>query len=683
MNRQQRRSAGRARKAALALLVAGALASGTVGDFTALAAGDELSISGGQGGYYGCGSPLSYPGEVKLDGSTLIAGFQDPITVSYDTPTPPPFNGGKATVSVGTYSIDSLLLFGGVGSSESDAAGNGGDAVINVSGTLTCADIALEGGENDSYGTGGFARLNATTLAVKEGDSLTLANSPRVDINVGTFAFDISGGKDKILLEATDESFNLTWLSRSNITLTLGGATFDLEDSTILIQNVAGSFSRNLSAGGEKFVVSVKEGNLIATRHDWTSGGGGPYVPPLPPVDPEPTTNGGDDDDDGGDDDPTVTILTDGDLDSLFANAIDGVMFLNIPGELDKLQIVVPLKWFMENLGATLLVYNEGIGAMAITSENMIELAALSYTGEGGVTVEMHGKEFTFNPETLITYIAEKGSVILSVASEGNSLVWYVYDSPLILGLPGGADSDDWVAYRRMSDGSEKIMPRSLLRDGLVFTLVNEEGTYDIKSNPMTFDDVAGHWMENAAKFMAARGIMIGYDGEFSPDRLITRAEYTTMLMRSMDYKSDENAPMPFSDVDTGIWYYESAKAAAALGITSGRGDGTFGPRDVITREEMFVMTYDALKYFYLIIPDEENLGAAETFSDASDITPDALEAVSELIANGLVAGYDGALNIQGNLTRAEAAQFLTNVIRYIVPDYTEILKTASGSARG
>ena len=40
----------------------------------------------------------------------------------------------------------------------------------------------------------------------------------------------------------------------------------------------------------------------------------------------------------------------------------------------------------------------------------------------------------------------------------------------------------------------------------------------------------------------------------------------------------------------TGDWFYQNVMDAVAAGIVSGRGDGTFGPNDRITRRDFAIM---------------------------------------------------------------------------------------------
>ena len=399
----------------------------------------------------------------------------------------------------------------------------------------------------------------------------------------------------------------------------------------------------------------------------WDEGWYEPWTPPPPAPTPELAPEA-----------PGEVTLGSGDLTALAETAVDGVIALIIEGDLEEVSITVPLYWFMENLGMTLVVFNEGVGMLTITSENLIELAALAYAGEeDGVTVEIRGREVTFRPDTLVTFTIERGSLTLAATVEGESLDWYIYDSSVVLGLlsDGGVDTYFLVAAQVHADGSETILPRSLYSGGLVYTMVNNEGRFIVRHNLVTFDDVAGGWMESAVRFLAARGVVSGVgDDLFLPQREVTRAEFTAMLMRTMDYRMDAAPAVPFADVSPDAWYHDVVAKAAALEITAGVGGGMFTPHSVITRQEMFTLTYNTLVRFWLLLPDDESIGAADSFADAEYVADWARAAMDALTHNGLVAGTGNVLNPQSPATRAEASQFLTNVIRLIVPDFTDAI---------
>ena len=49
------------------------------------------------------------------------------------------------------------------------------------------------------------------------------------------------------------------------------------------------------------------------------------------------------------------------------------------------------------------------------------------------------------------------------------------------------------------------------------------------------FEDAKGHWAEEAIKTLTEQGVIAGYpDGLVHPDEIITRAEFATLLTRTM-----------------------------------------------------------------------------------------------------------------------------------------------------
>ena len=102
----------------------------------------------------------------------------------------------------------------------------------------------------------------------------------------------------------------------------------------------------------------------------------------------------------------------------------------------------------------------------------------------------------------------------------------------------------------------------------------------------VSFTDVAPDaWYAEAVNTLGSLGIVAGYqDGRFDPDRPITRAEFCAIATRFARVLSTvEN---PFTDISTQDWYYTAVTTAASYDWVSGMGDGTFRPRDVITRAQ-------------------------------------------------------------------------------------------------
>ena len=112
-----------------------------------------------------------------------------------------------------------------------------------------------------------------------------------------------------------------------------------------------------------------------------------------------------------------------------------------------------------------------------------------------------------------------------------------------------------------------------------------------------------------------------------------------------------------FTDVQPGDWYYDNVMDAVAAGIVSGRGDGTFGPNDRITRRDFAIMVSK------LLLDGEDAPEATTTpFSDvaANDY---GLNAIAYCAENGIISGFDGEFRPSDNITRQEAASVMKNAL--------------------
>ncbi|MDD4844360.1 MAG: S-layer homology domain-containing protein [Anaerotignum sp.] len=168
------------------------------------------------------------------------------------------------------------------------------------------------------------------------------------------------------------------------------------------------------------------------------------------------------------------------------------------------------------------------------------------------------------------------------------------------------------------------------------------------------FSDVSSAaWYYNAVNFIAKKGIATGTEnGKFSPDATLTRGQFIVMLMKAYDIEEDKNSADNFTNA--GNTYYTGYLAAAkAKGITSGIGDNKFAPNQVITRQEMFALLYNALKVMGRL-PQGDSGKTISDFSDASQIADWAREPITTFVATGTISGDAGKLNPHSTTTRAE-----------------------------
>ena len=166
--------------------------------------------------------------------------------------------------------------------------------------------------------------------------------------------------------------------------------------------------------------------------------------------------------------------------------------------------------------------------------------------------------------------------------------------------------------------------------------------------------DIAGHWAENNIQKLVALGAISGYpDGTFKPDNKITRAEFATILVKAFQLEP-QNGKV-FKDT-AGHWAQETISTAASYGIVRGYSADSFGPDDLITREQMVVMIVRAVK----LTPAAVEL----SFTDSASISEWAREAMGTAVANGIISGYpDNTVRPQANATRAEAVTVIVNAL--------------------
>lgn len=174
-------------------------------------------------------------------------------------------------------------------------------------------------------------------------------------------------------------------------------------------------------------------------------------------------------------------------------------------------------------------------------------------------------------------------------------------------------------------------------------------------NNPFT-DVSEGDWYYEAVRFAQERGLMIGYsDGRFGPSDTLSRAQLAQILFNKEGRPAVSGGG--FNDVDGGAWYADAVTWAAENGIVGGYGNGTFGPNDPITREQLAVMLW---RYVGSPAATDKELH----FNDTDEISGFALEAMRWAVENGILNGYGGGrLDPQGQATRAQAAQMLKNFI--------------------
>ncbi len=175
--------------------------------------------------------------------------------------------------------------------------------------------------------------------------------------------------------------------------------------------------------------------------------------------------------------------------------------------------------------------------------------------------------------------------------------------------------------------------------------------------------DVIGTPYEEVVTLLGALNLMRGYpDGDFLPYEPISRAEFTAVAMRLLNYNMSASTKS-FMDVTTDHWAYNEIESAASLGIVNGVGEGLFKPDDVVT-------TTQVLKILCCV------MGYGET-AEMMGGYPNGYWTIAQKI--GLIKGVsiaDGE-----NITRGEIAMLVNNALECDIMVLTSFGENVGGTA--
>jgi hypothetical protein len=194
----------------------------------------------------------------------------------------------------------------------------------------------------------------------------------------------------------------------------------------------------------------------------------------------------------------------------------------------------------------------------------------------------------------------------------------------------------------------EENMKKRVLSLGIVLTMMASS----MQTFAEDYSDMPTGWSNAAMTYAVNNGYIQGSNGKLNPQGLATRAQIASIFARvlKLENKADLSS---YTDVNASQWYYDDLAKAVDAGLFKGS-DNKLRPNDNITREEVMAIIARA----YDLTGENANLSA---FTDGSDVSSWAVNAVSALVENGIVNGSNGKLNPKNNITREEFAQLLYN----------------------
>ncbi|MBD2847829.1 S-layer homology domain-containing protein, partial [Paenibacillus sp. IB182496] len=350
-------------------------------------------------------------------------------------------------------------------------------------------------------------------------------------------------------------------------------------------------------------------------------------------------------------------------------------------GELEPMSDV-SIEWSYD---ATRLLANKGInlvvqapGATLQLNINAIPLPDMQEEGQDAQTAQLR---------IAIGMLSANDTALLDGELPGEQIGEPVRLSIAI--LQGGTQQSlsNWRAYGMLSlplpEGDARELTPTMVwlgEDGTLLPLPTRsagmrvaqahsrlDGVFALIHHTPSFEDIEGRWSEADIADMAGRLIIRGASAEaFEPQRAITRAELTTLLIRALGMPA-RGSEQSFEDVNGDAWYADAIVTAAAIGLVTGGPDGSFRPDAPLTREEASVMLSRAMVVMGTDSAlSEQQVGSLLSgWNDAGQIAPWAREGMAVLRAWDILRGDSvGAVRPDAELTREEMAALLRRMMQ-------------------
>lgn len=234
------------------------------------------------------------------------------------------------------------------------------------------------------------------------------------------------------------------------------------------------------------------------------------------------------------------------------------------------------------------------------------------------------------------------------------------------------------VAAQRLNEGKNSLyrMSDALKITGEISGPVPGSGlpgkNPDVASMPIilpgrTFDDINGvnaHKNQPAIEALASREIINGKtENTFDPEATMTRAEFATIVVKSLGLKPVANDK--FADVNSDEWYAPFVGTAVSYGIVNGTSETTFNPNGTITRQAAAAMVERAAKLCGMDTEIESGMvrDVLAQFGDYVKTAEWSRESLAFCFNENILDQNDLDIRPDDNILRSEIAQMLFNML--------------------
>ncbi len=181
------------------------------------------------------------------------------------------------------------------------------------------------------------------------------------------------------------------------------------------------------------------------------------------------------------------------------------------------------------------------------------------------------------------------------------------------------------------------------------------------------FEDVPeGHWAYDAIEYLSSNDIVSGFsDTEFGLGYSISRGDFVLMLYRAFDMPEvTTSVSSLFNDLSDSDYASDAISWAVANGIASGMGDGSFGTKNSITREQAAVIIHKGFLTMGVSLPTTA-ISTLGQYNDQHEISSYAMLSIASLTAQNLLGDTGDSFYPTTPLTRESMALYLYNMLHF------------------
>lgn len=313
---------------------------------------------------------------------------------------------------------------------------------------------------------------------------------------------------------------------------------------------------------------------------------------------------------------------------------------------------------FSQTGAKVLLSYGEPVATAGASVQN-ITVAGLPLTIDSFVLNDEDGKYYA-----TVTDVPS-GTYVLTVKPESSAAEVTVNGSAAANGIAEITPGSTWEIV--VTNGNDtktyviELQKRKSSGGGGSASKVETPTTEvpDVGAD-LPFDDVnSADWFYDSVRYVWENGLMNGTtENGFEPNSDITRGMIVTILHR-LAGKPETEAANPFRDVADDAYFAEAIVWAAEQGVVTGYDTTTFAPNDPITREQLAAILWRYAKISGVDVSVGEDTNIL-SYDDAMAVSEYAVAAMQWACGAGIINGVtESTLEPQGRATRAQAAAIL------------------------